>query len=271
MVLIALHVLILTMKKYTPHDKTYHSMVTKKHTIFVAVLAAVLALAISFGPTYAELPDEIKEKALEGKQIWERIEELQSKTNPTEAERLEITNLQANFESLVIELNPYGISTQEQWDADPDYWTSVNIPAIPNEDGQTEGSYTTASCNCPQRLWFISGYTYWLWGFWPSTVFGEWDALRNVGDYSTSTAIVDGNQDRIKPFTKFTLSRSGEARATLDMYGETENGDRFWDPADRNVRITSANPAYATVHYSVIRYVADGSDIVAYVTLNSIR
>ena len=93
----------------------------------------------------------------------------------------------------------------------------------------------------------------------------------NVGDFSTSSATVDGDQDRIKPFTKFTLSRSGEARATLDMYGQTENGDYFWDPADKNVRITSANPSYATVHYQVVRYVADGSDIVSFVTLDSIR
>ena len=72
-------------------------------------------------------------------------------------------------------------------------------------------------------------------------------------------------------FTKFTLSRTGVATATLDMYGQTEDGSFFWDPPVRNVSITSSTPSYATVHYSTVRNVAADSDIVAEVTLNSLE
>ena len=237
-----------------------------------ASLTVVTILSLSaMDLAYAELPEEIKQKALQGKQIWEKMDELQNKANPTEEERLKVTTLQADFDAIVAELNPYGIATQEQWDANTDYWITAGIPAVPDENSQTKDVAAATSCGCSQTLWFIAGYNYWLWGFWPTSVFGDWESLRNEGDQRTSTATVHADLDRIRPFTTFTLSNPGVAEATLDMYGKTEGGDIFWDPVEKNVRITSVNPSYATVKESIVRYVAEDSDIVADVTLNSIQ
>ena len=239
--------------------------------MFVSLIAVTI---LSFGmtdPAHAEFSKEIKQKALEGKHIWERIDMLQDKKNPTDAERLEVTELQTNFDAIVAELNPYGIATQEQWETNMNYWITVNIPTVPDENSQTTNAMTSASCDCSQTLWFIAGYTYWLWGFWPTSVYGDWESLRNEGDQLTSTAEVGTSQDKIRPFTTFTLSNPGVAEATLDMYGQTESGSFFWNPVEKDVRITSVNPSYATVPESIVRSVTAGSEIIAEVTLNSIQ
>ncbi|MDE0089898.1 MAG: hypothetical protein OXP12_00845 [Thaumarchaeota archaeon] len=245
---------------------------TMKAVLFASLTVVTILSFSAMDLAYAELPEEIRQTALQGKQIWERMDELQNKANPTEAERREATELQTDFDAVVAELNPYGIATQEQWEANPDYWITANIPAIPSEYGQTGGATAaTNSCGCSQTLWFIAGYNYWLWGFWPTSVFGDWESLRNESDQRTSTAVVHTDLDRIQPFTTFTLSRPGVAEATLDMYGETEGGDIFWDPVEKNVRITSVNPSYATVKEPIVRYVAEDSEIIADVTLSSIQ
>ena len=244
---------------------------TTKAILFASLTVVTILSFSAMDLAYAELPEEIKQKALQGKQIWERMDELQNKANPTEAERLEVATLQADFDAIVAELNPYGIATQEQWEDNTDYWITANIPAIPSEHSQTDDAAATASCGCPQTLWFIAGYNYWLWGFWPTSIYGDWESLRNEGDQRTSTVVVHDDLDRIQPFTTFTLSKPGVAEAALDMYGETEDGDVFWDPVEKNVRITSVNPNYATVRESVVGYVAEDSEIIADVTLNSIQ
>lgn len=167
---------------------------------------------------------------------------LQNKAQQTETERLEITALQTDFDAIVTELNPYGIYSQEQWDANSDYWITVNIPAIPNENSQTENIAATASCGCSQTLWFVAGYTYWLWRFWPTSAYGDWESLRNVGDNPTSTALVEDVQDRIQPFTTFTLSKPGVAEATLNMYGETDDGSFFWPSVTKHVTYYECQP-----------------------------
>lgn len=124
---------------------------TSKITKAVLFASLIAVTILSFGVTdlaYAEFSKEIKQKALEGKQIWERMDTLQDKENPTEAERLEITELQTNFDAIVTELNPYGIATQEQWESNTDYWTTINIPTVPNENSQTEDVAATTSCGC---------------------------------------------------------------------------------------------------------------------------
>lgn len=249
-------------------------VMTSEHVrtiLFASLATAVILSSSAMGLAYAELSEEIKQKALEGKQIWERIDELQNKADQTDTERLEVMVLQTDFDAIAAELNLHGIATPEQWEANADYWITASILVIPDEDHQIENGTGAASCGCSQTLWFVPGYTYWLWEFWPTSAYGDWESLRNEGDWRTSTVTTEDDHDKIQPFTTFTLSTLGVAEATLGMYGETEDGVFFWNAEDRNVRTTSVNPFHTTVKESTIESVVKDSDIVAKVTLNSIQ
>jgi len=88
--------------------------VKNARTILFASLAVLLI--VSFGGAdiaFGEVSEEIKAKALEGKQIWEKIEDIKSKEVKTEKDELDEKKFQAQFDAIAKEMNKHGIATPE--------------------------------------------------------------------------------------------------------------------------------------------------------------
>lgn len=80
-------------------------------------------LIVSLGgtnPAFGEVSEEIKAKALEGKQIWEKIEYIKNKEVRTEKGELDEKKFQEQFDAIAKEMSRHGIATPEQWEKNPD-------------------------------------------------------------------------------------------------------------------------------------------------------
>ncbi len=202
-------------------------MTTKTtYALLCASLIAILILPIGVYSAFAEASDEIKAKALEGKKIWEKLEQLKTKSTKNASEIEQEKNLQDKFDEIVKEMNKHGIATQEQWNENPQYWRSVNLPPIPNSvennsihsNNQIDlqaGDVLETMSHCgscgTQELYTIAGFDYLLWGFWPTSAYSQngWITLTYNGDEDTTTVVLEDDHDEITPHITQSIKREG--------------------------------------------------------------
>ena len=203
-----------------------------KNAKVVLFASLVAALVVSFGGAnlaFGEVSEEIKTKALEGKQIWEKIEDIKNKEIKTEKDELYEKELQKQFDSIAKEMNSHGIATKEQWKEDPQYWRNMNLPPLhepePVDNTHDSDSFEIQSgnllettshsycnpCNGPQKLYVIAGFDYELWGFWPTSAYSVagWKTLTYNGDEDWTTVTLEDDHDEITPHITQNIRRSG--------------------------------------------------------------
>lgn len=204
-----------------------------------------LALLISFGGTnlvFGEMYEELIPKGLEGKQIWEKLEELKDKDHKTFEDKAYELDLQKQFDEIVKEMNKHGIASPEQWEADPDYWRMKNAPPFPTPSYERSASSrpdsfdrdgdtgviplpNTSPGYCPQEFRVIAGFDY-LWsGFWPSSAFAsEWQGSTSAPDELVSFVESRADHGEITPFIKYGLTRQGSASIAVEHVVENAHG-----------------------------------------------
>lgn len=231
----------------------------------IVVLAAAMMVWTAPGVAHAEFSDDVYTKAYDGHEIWKDIEQLQQIVNKTPEDEKKLQSLEEEFGEIKVSLNILGIATPEQWDSDPDYWRSQNMPEITYEQNHTSGmssdissdSMVTGSlgggstipghfevmthCMCTgQGLSFIAGFDYYLWGFWKTSAWASsWKTLTYVGDYDESTVTLRKDHDRIRPFTALHLKSVGSASGEITMSGEDSSGNEIYHDGTRTFTITT--------------------------------
>ena len=137
-----------------------------------------------------------------------------------------IDKLEKEFDKYVKELNKHGIATQEQWDANPQYWRSMNLPDLPaSETNDSSHSQTNlelgntietmshgcGSCTQPQQLHVIAGFDYLLWGFWPTSAYSVhgWKTLTYNGDSDVTNVTVEEDHDSVLPHITQKIAKTG--------------------------------------------------------------
>ena len=147
---ILLHYIVYAMitKNVKPSRDTssFSRVIYNKHrTASLIAITTIFVLVLGLGVAYAEPPEHLLNDALEGKQLWERIDQLQSKVNQTEVEREELESAQERFNEIRTLLNSYGMATPQQMEANPEYWRDYN------DTPEDEGNAAVAQCGCPQK------------------------------------------------------------------------------------------------------------------------
>ena len=176
------------------------------------------------GFAFAEVSPEIKEKAKQGLDKWK---ELKAEEKKVKKDNKKIDKLEKEFDKFVKELNKHGIATQEQWDADTQYWRSMNLPQsstitettrahnVFNVDSfsSTTGSQIELMCHgCGnQNLQVIAGFDYLLWGFWPTSAYSVhgWKTLTYNGDSDATTVTVQDDHDSVLPHITQKIAKTG--------------------------------------------------------------
>jgi len=244
--------------------------VKNARTILFASLAVLLI--VSFGGAdiaFGEVSEEIKAKALEGKQIWEKIEDIKSKEVKTEKDELDEKKFQAQFDAIAKEMNKHGIATPEQWEKNPDYWRMKNAPTAVtvhggdasedfrspsgNTDSFTAPSVHSSPCFCPQEFRFITGFDYLLWGFWPDSAFASsWKSSRVPvnGMISAVTSLED--HGHITPFVKFGLVKPGSASISVEHSVENPYGIELSDSELTPYSVSRVIPDHHTQPYDTV-------------------
>ena len=156
----------------------------------VLAVAVMLPLGVT-GPASAEVSEEIRYRALEGKLVWERLEHIKNKEEKTAQDMMLAEELQKRFDEIAGEMNRHGIATPEQWEEDPDYWRMRNAPpmvaagaggdgtdpANPHNGDRADAAAASGPCFCPRDLGFIVGFDPGRWGSWLTSWFADiWPA-----------------------------------------------------------------------------------------------
>ena len=256
-------------------------------TILFASLVATLI--ISFGETnfaFAEVSEEVKSKALEGKQVWEELVDIKNKEDKTDKEELYESELQKQFDVIAKEMNEHGIATLEQWEKNPDYWRMKNAPtsvtmhggeALENFKSLNSDTNTSTTpsihspCFCPQEFRFIAGFDYLLWGFWPTSAFADtWTAATAPTEDLIPAVESEVGHSYMTPFVKYSLVKAGSA--SIDMEYSVENPYGFeLDSSELETHSVSRYlPNYHTETYDEISNTVAGTDVQIIVDLNTL-
>lgn len=217
------------------------------------------------GAAYAEPPEHLKDEALEDKQLWERIEQLQSKVNQTEADQTELANAQERFYEIRTLLNGYGMATPQQIAANPDYWEDYN------DKDTGDGGYAATRCDCPPKVKFKSGYSYqWSW-FWTAYKWSGWGSVSFANPEATKTVEVQSGQNGqiITPLGKFKLSNAESAEFTATSRIQNEDGDLVRPP--QSVDIDLSGSGTLTYSYNSLPNASTGDELIIIVQLDSIE
>lgn len=205
------------------------------------IVAMILPFGMDFA--FAEIPADVKAKALEGKQIWEKLESMKkaAKLSTNASEITEEKTLQAKFDNIVKEMNKHGIATQEQWDSDPQYWRSLNLPPLPVSDtpdttyspskGDLASTNTIEAMNqcgsCgPQELHVIAGFDYLLWGWWPTSAYSihGWKTLTYDGDSDATVVTLEDDHSEITPHITQKIKKIGTVNYDYGYDARTYGG-----------------------------------------------
>ena len=238
----------------------------KHHTQSLIAITTIFVLVLGLGVAYAEPPEHLLDDALEWKQLWERIEQLQSKVNQTEAEREELENAQEKFNEIRTLLNSYGMATPQQIEANPEYWRDYNY--TPEE----EDNPAVQKCDCPQKVKFKSGYKYkWiLW--WTSYEWASsWSYATSSDPYVTSTVVVDSGQNgtTITPYAKYKLTKSESAEFYATSRIQNEDGGLVRPPEGGNIALSGTGTL--TMAYRDLPNAATGDELIIRVQITSIQ
>ena len=253
---------------------------TNTKPILITLLLVTSLLLVPFGMenAFAEVSDELRQKALDGKLIWEKIEQIKSGNGKGIVDDdASITELEKEFNSIVEIMNANGIATQEQWDANSDYWRMKNVPnmvqsshnsdrtmSFPNGNSNTGIETMSSPCFCPQEVRLIAGFDCKLWGYWPTSAFAPtWDSTTVEGVDLISAFQSKYDHGYITPFAVYGLVKAGSA--TLDMQLDVENpaGMDMYESTIKPYKVSKYLPEYHTKKYDELKNVSAGSDIQA--------
>ena len=249
-------------------------------TILFASLTTVLTFSfLGVNSSFAEVPKEIRYRALEGKHIWEKLEYVndKSKTEKTSQDKELAVKLKAQFENITAELNEYGIASPAQWEEYPDYWRMKNAPpmfACTNTTTLTNDTGTTGAssdpCFCPQEFRFIAGFDYKMWGFWPTSALSDsdYESARIATEDMVSAVMTKAEHAYITPFSKFGIIKEGFAKFKERYSSENPSGSEIDDTPFVPHTMTKAHPDYKTVYYDEIKNPPIGTDIQIIVDLH---
>lgn len=260
---------------------------TMKTVLLASLVAAIILPFGMMGFAEAEVSEEIKYKALEGKQIWDKLDHIKGKTEKTAQDKMLERELEKHFDEIAKEMNKHGIATPEQWEKNPDYWRMKNAPIAvtmvdPNEgsnsvnldNNDSAGTATMAPgpCFCPQEFRFIAGFDFVLWGFWPSSAFASsWTSttiapnLDMISDVQTRA-----DHGEIAPFVKFGLVKAGSAIITEEHSAENPGGVELSSSNSTSRTVARVIPSHHTVYYEKVTNPPVGTDIQVLVDVKSL-
>ena len=233
------------------------------------VLTTIMAVAAStIGIVFAEIPEDLYDEAVEGKEIWGTLETLRSQENRTASDEQQIATLQARYDEIVAMMNKHDVPSPQQWAANESEWLQRNAPP---DDGEEDVQVT--SCGCTQTLKFIAGFKYDKYGFWPVVKLANgWKSLTYVGQSETSTVRADKDYERnIQPLALMKLTTHGEGRVTLDPAIYDEAGNLLYDPGSVDKTVTAVTPFNQYHWFPIFGPIDRGEELEIEGTLRSLR
>ena len=260
---------------------------SKTKTVLFASLIAALILPLGMNSAFAEIPEDIKAKALEGKQIWEKLEKMKEKLSTNASEVAQEKALEKKFESIVKLMNKHGIATQEQWDADPQYWRSLNLPPslessrdYTHSTGQIElqsgnlletTSHGCGSCTQPQELHVIAGFDYLLWGFWPTSAYSEqgWKVLTYTGQERTTLVTTQDDHDEILPHITQKIKKAGTVN--YDYLYDARVYGTMLDSGSGSLSAIQVDPSSIAITFDELLYVPKTTTVAFEVEVTSMQ
>ena len=188
-------------------------------------------------------------------------------------------------------LNEHGIATQEQWEANPQYWRNMNMPPTPEpitENDNTHNmvwqgdssifnvsyngidlmSHGCGSCTS-QKLYVIAGFDYLLWGFWPTSAYADagWKTLTYVGQERTSFVTTEDDHDEITPHITQKIQKSGTVN--YDYGYDARVGGSFLDAnSSYGINAIQVAPNSLSITEDELSNVVDGTTISYTVEVN---
>ena len=236
--------------------------------VMVSVLAAVM-VAATITPVYAEIPEDLHDEAIEGKNAWNTLETLRNMENRTADNEAQIITLQARYDEIVTMLNEHAVPSPQQWDANEAKWIEKNAPP----DNESEDTEMREKCGCTRSLKFIAGFKYDQFGFWPAVRLApSWESVYTVGQEETSTVRVNQDYEQdIRPVALMKLTAPEKGKIGLDMDGYDNADNPIYNPRPTTKTVTAVTPFNQYQWFPIFGHANLGEEFELTGTLKSLR